>query len=47
MIHQPSAEGAMSLEEHSISQDFITLAAESEPHLLVAPRDSQFLDQYG
>lgn len=47
MIHQPSAEGAMSLEEHSISQDFITLAAEREPHPLVTRKASQFLDQYG
>lgn len=45
MIHQPSAEGAMSLEEHSVSQDFITLAAEQELHPLVAPKASQFLDQ--
>lgn len=45
VIHQPSAEGATSLEEHSVSQDFITLTAERELHPLVAPKASQFLDQ--
>lgn len=45
MIHQPSAGGATSLEEHSVSQDFITLTAERELHPLVTPKASQFLDQ--